>query len=128
MEPSATATFLFSDIEGSSRRWEAHPEAMSAALARHDELLATAIAQNGGTVFKHTGDGICAVFGSAPAAATAALRAQQSLTTQEWGEVGSLPVRIVIHTGTAEQRDDDWFGPALNRTARLLAIAHGGQT
>jgi predicted ATPase/class 3 adenylate cyclase len=127
MEPTATVTFLFTDVEGSSRRWEARPDAMSAALARHDELLAAAVATYGGTVFKHTGDGICAVFRSAPAAAAAALTAQRSLTAEAWGDIGALPVRMVLHTGTAEHRGGDWYGPALNRTARLLSIAHGGQ-
>ena len=127
MEPTATVTFLFSDVESSSRRWEAHPDAMSAALARHDELLAAAVADSGGTVFKHTGDGICATFRSAPAAAAVAVAAQRALTAEDWGDVGAMPVRMVIHTGTAEHRGGDWYGPALNRTARLLAIAHGGQ-
>ena len=122
-----TFTFLFTDLEASSRRWEEHPVAMSAALARHDELLQAAIQTHGGTVFKHTGDGFCAVFATAPAAIAAALGAQQAVAGEEWGEVGSLRVRMALHSGTAEHRAGDWFGPSLNRTARLLATAHGGQ-
>jgi predicted ATPase/class 3 adenylate cyclase len=124
---SGTPTFLFTDLEASTRRWEAHPEAMSPALARHDALLQGAVAGHGGTVFKHTGDGFCAVFPDARAALTAAVAGQQSIAAAEWGEVGPLRVRMALHSGTAEHRDGDWFGPALNRTARLLATAHGAQ-
>lgn len=124
---SGTQTFLFTDLEASTRRWEAHPEAMSPALARHDALLQKAVAGHGGTVFKHTGDGFCAVFPDARAALTAAVAGQQAMAAEEWGEVGPLRVRMALHSGTAEHRDGDWFGPALNRTARLLATAHGAQ-
>jgi predicted ATPase/class 3 adenylate cyclase len=127
MDPGGTLTFLFTDVEGSSRRWEQHLGAMPAALARHDELLAAAVAGHGGTVFKHTGDGVCAVFGTARAASAAAVAAQRALLAEDWGEVGALTVRMAVHTGTAGYRDGDWFGPALNRTARVLATAHGGQ-
>lgn len=124
---SGTPTFLFTDLEASTRRWEAHPEAMSGALARHDALLRGAVAGHGGTVFKHTGDGFCAVFPDARAALAAAVAGQQAMAAEEWGEVGPLRVRMALHSGTAEHRDGDWFGPALNRTARLLATAHGAQ-
>lgn len=124
----ATLTFLFTDVKASSRRWEEHPEAMSAALSRHDELLGAAMTGSGGTVFKHTGDGICAVFPAASQAVGAALAGQQALQSEDWGELGDLPVRMALHTGTAEHRGGDYFGPALNRTARLLDSAHGGQT
>jgi predicted ATPase/class 3 adenylate cyclase len=122
-----TLTFLFTDLESSTRRWEEHPEAMSAALALHDALVPGAVAAHGGTVFKHTGDGFCAVFSTAGSALAGALAAQQAVAAQEWGEVGPLKVRMALHSGTAEHRDSDWFGPALNRTARLLATGHGGQ-
>jgi predicted ATPase/class 3 adenylate cyclase len=115
-------TFLFTDIEASTRRWEADAAAMSAALARHDEALRAAVTDAGGTVFKHTGDGICAVFGSAAAGMAAAVSGQQRLAG------GPLRVRMGIHTGDVEERGGDYFGPTLNRVARLMAAAWGGQT
>ena len=120
-------TFLFTDIEGSTRRWAEHPEAMSAALVRHDELLRSAIESHGGDVFKHTGDGIAAVFGSPHDALCAAVTAQRSLQVECWGEIGDLRVRMGIHIGRAEYRTSDYFGQTLNRVARLMATAHGGQ-
>jgi predicted ATPase/class 3 adenylate cyclase len=116
--PSGTVTFLFTDIEGSTRRWEADPEAMRAVLVLHDEVLRSAIEAHGGFVFKHTGDGVCAAFGSARGAIDAAVEAQQTL---------GLPVRMGIATGEAERRGEDYFGPVLNRTARVMAAGHGGQ-
>jgi len=111
-------TFLFTDIEGSTRRWETEPEAMRAALVLHDEVLRSAIDAHGGWLFKHTGDGVCAAFGSARAAIDVAVEAQQTL---------GLPVRMGVATGEAERRGDDYFGPVLNRTARVMAAGHGGQ-
>ena len=116
--PSGTVTFLFTDIEGSTRRWETDAEAMRTALAVHDDVLGKAIEGNGGWLFKHTGDGVCAAFASARAAIDAAVAAQRLL---------ELPVRMGIATGEAEQRGDDYFGPALNRAARVMAVGHGGQ-
>jgi predicted ATPase len=116
--PSGTVTFLFTDIEGSTRRWETDPGAMRLALASHDEVLQTTVASHGGWLFKHTGDGVCAAFGSADAAVDAAVVAQQQL---------GLPVRMGIATGLAELRGDDYFGPVLNRAARVMAAGHGGQ-
>lgn len=101
--------------------------AMARALARHDELTATAIGGWGGRVFKHTGDGVCAVFGGAVAALAAALELQQQLGAEDWSAVDGLAVRMGVHTGDAEVRGDDYFGPALNRCARIMAAAHGGQ-
>ena len=100
---------------------------MGAALAVHDELLRTAITSTGGTVVKTMGDGMLAVFASATAAAEAALRAQRDLRDARWGATGPLRVRMAIHSGTAESREGDFFGQALNRDARILAIGHGGQ-
>ena len=127
--PTGTVTFLFTDIEGSTKLWEAHPEAMRLALARHDALLRAAIETNGGHVFKTIGDAFCAAFPTAPQALEAALSAQQSLKSMEAGDnnVLRLKVRMALHTGTAEERDGDYFGQTLNRVARLLAIGHGGQ-
>ena len=116
--PSGTVTFLFTDIEGSTRRWEDDPDAMRAALSVHDEVSCAAVEGNGGWLFKHTGDGVCAAFSSARAAIDAAIAAQREL---------GLPVRMGIATGEAEARGDDYFGPALNRAARVMAVGHGGQ-
>jgi len=125
--PSGTVTFLFTDIEGSTRLWEQHPEAMRLALARHDSLLEQAITQHNGHVFKTVGDAFCAAFAAPLDALAAALVAQQSLQQEDWAEVGSVRVRMALHTGAAEERKGDYFGPALNRVARLLSIGHGGQ-
>ncbi|MBU9762403.1 adenylate/guanylate cyclase domain-containing protein [Mycobacterium sp. TNTM28] len=116
--PPGIATFLFTDVEGSTRRWETDTEAMRDALAVHDEVLRRAVAEHAGALFKHTGDGICAVFSSPSAAVNAAVAAQRHL---------SLPVRMGLATGEAELRDGDYFGPVLNRAARIMAAGHGGQ-
>ncbi|HEX5347939.1 MAG TPA: BTAD domain-containing putative transcriptional regulator [Pseudonocardiaceae bacterium] len=120
-------TFLFSDIEASTRRWEGDPEAMTVDLARHDELLRAAIEAAGGEVFSHTGDGMAAAFRAAPDALAAAVAAQQALACTAWAAPGPLRVRMAIHAGVAQRREDNYFGPALNRVARLLATASGGQ-
>ena len=124
--PVGTVTFLFTDIEGSTKLWEAHPEAMQAALARHDALLREAIEAHSGHVFKTVGDAFCAAFINARQAVCAAARIQEQLTSLQTTEL-PLNVRIALHTGVAEVRDRDYFGPPLNRVARLLAIGHGGQ-
>ena len=116
--PSGTVTFLFTDIEGSTRRWEEEPDAMQVALAAHDEVVRAAIEARGGWLFKHTGDGAYAAFASARAAVEAAIDAQRAL---------ELPVRMGIATGEAERRGDDYFGPPLNRAARVMGAGHGGQ-
>ncbi|WP_297729396.1 adenylate/guanylate cyclase domain-containing protein, partial [Mycobacterium sp.] len=116
--PSGVVTFLFTDIEGSTRRWETDADAMRAALAAHDEVLRNVIEAHGGWLFKHTGDGVCAAFASPRSAVDAAVAAQREL---------ELPVRMGIATGEAELRDGDYFGAVLNRAARLMAAGHGGQ-
>ncbi|MFH1183828.1 MAG: adenylate/guanylate cyclase domain-containing protein [Chloroflexota bacterium] len=128
--PSGTITFLFTDLEGSTKLWEEFPEQMQGALARHDELLRQAIESNGGIVIKTTGDGFYAAFGTGQGGVAAALRAQHALAQTAWDEIRphSLRVRIGLHTGEAEKRGGDYYGPALNRAARLMAVAHGGQT
>jgi predicted ATPase/class 3 adenylate cyclase len=126
--PGGTATFLFTDIEGSTARWENDPAAMAPALARHDTIVRSAIENNGGLVFKTVGDAFCAVFARADAAASAALEAQRNLANADFSEVGGVRVRMAIHTGTTIEREADYFGPTVNRVARLLAIGHGGQT
>ena len=122
-----TLTFLFTDVEGSTRLWERHPAARASALARHDALLRTAIEGRGGRVFKTVGDAFCAAFACAPDALAAALDAQRALMTEPWGETGPLRVRMALDSGAAEARGGDYFGPPLNRVARLLAAGHGGQ-
>ncbi|OBK95730.1 cyclase [Mycobacterium sp. 1165178.9] len=111
-------TFLFTDVEGSTRRWEADAEEMHAALVAHDEVLRNAIAAHGGFLFKHTGDGVCAAFSSPRSAVDAAVAAQRQL---------ELPVRMGLATGEAELREGDYFGAVLNRAARVMAAGHGGQ-
>jgi predicted ATPase len=121
------STFLITDIEGSTRLWEEHAAAMAPALARHDALLREAVEGAAGAVIKTTGDGLLAVFHDPLQALQAALDGQRALRATAWGEIGALKVRMAVHSGTAELRDGDYFGPALNRVARILAIGHGGQ-
>jgi predicted ATPase/class 3 adenylate cyclase len=121
-------TFLFTDIEGSTRLWESNPQAMAEALARHDGLLKSAIEARGGYVFKTVGDAFCAAFSSASAASRAALAAQRALLEEGWAEgVGAIRARMALHAGAAEERDGDYFGSSVNRVARLLSAGHGGQ-
>src|ERR1700739_1703699 len=115
--PSGVVTFLFTDVEGSTRRWEADADGMGVALAAHDEVLRTAIEAHGGWLFKHTGDGVCAVFASPRSAVDGAVGAERGL---------ELPVRMGIATGEAELRDGDYFGAVLNRATRVMAAGHGG--
>src|SRR5215207_3847017 len=100
---------------------------MQAALARHDELLRWAIEERGGYVFKTVGDAFCAVFATAPEALEAALEAQRLLLKERWAKSSPLRVRMALHLGAAEERDGDYFGSSVNRVARLLSAAHGGQ-
>jgi len=125
--PTGTVTFLFTDIEGSTRLWEEHPEAMRVALARHDALLREIIEARGGHVFKTMGDAFDAAFADAGAALDAATKIQRTLQAERWDLPGGLKVRVALHTGTAEVRGPDYFGPPLNRAARLLAAGHGEQ-
>ena len=125
--PSGTITFLFSDIEGSTERWEAYRKAMKGAVARHDDLMRAAIEGQGGHVFKTVGDAFCAAFSDPPHALQAALEADLALAREDFSAVDGLRVRIALHTGCAEERDADYFGPAVNRVARLMSIGHGGQ-
>lgn len=125
--PSGTVTFLFTDIEGSTQRWERRPDAMSVALARHNALVRDAIEAHGGYVFKTVGDAFCSAFGMATTALAAARAAQEALSEEDFSSVEGLPVRMALHTGHVEERDGDYLGSAVNRAARLLAIGHGGQ-
>jgi class 3 adenylate cyclase len=120
-------TFLFTDIEGSTRLWQADETAMRSALSRHDQLLRQAVAEHDGRVFSAMGDGMAAAFGSASSSVAAAVAAQQSLEAEPWPTATSLRVRMGVHTGEEEWRDGDYFGTVVNRAARLMAIGHGGQ-
>jgi predicted ATPase/class 3 adenylate cyclase len=124
--PSGTVTFLFTDVEGSTRLWDEHAQEMSAAVARHDELLRRAVGSHGGQVVKTTGDGCYAVFASAHDAVGAALDAQWAFGEEEWRST-RLRVRMGLHTGEAELREGDYFGGVVNRAARLMNAGHGGQ-
>ncbi len=127
LRPSGTVTFLFTDIERSTHMWEAHPDVMEAALARHDAILRDAIEVRGGFVFATGGDGVAAVFSRAGDAIAAAVEAQRSLLAEDWPEPLEVRVRMAVHTGEAQERDGDYFGPPVNRTARLMGAARGGQ-
>jgi predicted ATPase/class 3 adenylate cyclase len=116
--PSGVVTFLFTDVEGSTRRWEADADSMRAALATHDEILRRSVASHGGVLVKHTGDGVVAAFRSPMSAVEAAIAAQRDV---------NLPVRMGLATGEAELRDGDYFGAVLNRAARVMSAGHGGQ-
>ena len=125
--PSGTLAFLFTDIAGSTERWERERAAMEQALVRHDRLLRQAIEGAGGHIFNTAGDAFHAVFATIPDAVDAALALQRAVAAEAWPTVMPLPVRAAIHLGTAQPRDGDYYGPALNRAARLCAAGHGGQ-
>jgi predicted ATPase/class 3 adenylate cyclase len=131
--PTGTVTFLFTDIEGSTRLWQRHPEAMRVALARHHEILRIAIESNGGYVFQIVGDAFCAAFHTVTASVSAALAAQHALTGESWGESTPIRVRMAVHTGTAEvhageHRSGEYVsGLTLSHAARLLSVGYGGQ-
>jgi predicted ATPase/class 3 adenylate cyclase len=125
--PTGTVTFLFTDLEGSTRLWEDHPEAMKDALARHDAILRDSVAEHDGHVVKMTGDGIHAVFATAHDALDAAVAMQRGLALESFDEMGPLRVRMGVHTCETELRDGDYYGGEVNRAARLMSVAHGGQ-
>ena len=120
-------TFVFTDIEGSTRLWQDFPDQMRVALPRHDQLLCQTIQAHNGHLAKMTGDGALAAFASAADALTAALAVQQALHTEPWPPETALQIRIGLHCGEADSREGDYFGETVNRTARLMSIAHGGQ-
>lgn len=124
---TATVILLFTDIQGSTTRWERDRSAMSAAVRRHDELISAAIEASRGRVFKTVGDQFCASFSTVSDSIEAALSAQRLLAAEDWSAVGGLDVRMAIHAGSVEERDGDYFGRPLNKVARLLGIGHGGQ-
>src|SRR5829696_9026835 len=126
--PRGTVTFLFTDIEGSTRLWERDREGMRAAVDRHLALLDEAITTHRGIHFKTVGDAVQAAFTSAPTALAAAVEGQRAILSEPWPEeIGSLRVRMGLHAGTAEPAAGDYVAPALHRLSRLLGAAHGGQ-
>jgi predicted ATPase/class 3 adenylate cyclase len=127
--PTGTVTFLFTDIEGSTRLWEQYPDSMRLALARHDEIAASIVTKFRGALVKSRGEGdsLFAVFALATDAVEAATALQLAYTREAWPESLPLEIRMALHTGEADERDGDYYGPAVNRCARLRAIAHGGQ-
>ena len=129
--PTGTVTFLFTDIEGSTERWDRHPDAMRAALERHDALLRAAVAEQAGFVFKTVGDAFCVAFATAGTGLAAAIAAQRAIHAEDWSAFGEgfapLHVRMGLHTGEATEREGDYYGQPVNRVARLEAAGHGGQ-
>ena len=126
MPPSGTVTFLFTDIEGSTRLWETLPEPMKLAFARQEAILREGITSHGGYPYKMIGDAFQAAFSSALDALNAAVEIQRSVSAEAWGET-PIRVRMALHSGVTEERGDDYVGPILNRLARLLSIGYGGQ-
>ena len=125
--PSGTVTFVFTDIEGSTQLWEHHRPEMQHAFDRQEAIIRTAMAAHEGTIYKMIGDAFQVAFSTAPQALSAVLEAQRNLQTEDWGKIGKLNVRMALHPGVTEEREDDYVGPALNRVARLLSAGHGGQ-
>jgi DNA-binding SARP family transcriptional activator/tetratricopeptide (TPR) repeat protein len=127
--PSGVVTFLLSDIEGSTQLWEAHPAAMPDVLERHDRLIARVVAERGGHLIKSKGEGdaTLSVFRRATDAVAAAVDLDRAFEAEGWREDVALRVRMAIHTGEAHERDGDYFGPAVNRAARVRSLAQGGQ-
>ncbi len=119
-------TFLFTDIEGSTRLWDEHPEAMKEALARHDEILRACLDAHGGFVFSTGGDGVAAAFQRSGDGVAAAAAAQRRLQAEAWPASAPLRVRMGLHTGETQERDGDYFGPPVNRAARVMGAGHGG--
>jgi predicted ATPase/class 3 adenylate cyclase len=125
-DDSPATTFLFTDIEGSTRLWEEQPERMRPALARHDAIARAAVEAHGGEVVKMTGDGVHAAFDDPLAALGATLQLQLELLKDGSLEI-PLQVRCGLHAGPSESRDSDYYGTVVNRAARIMSAAHGGQ-
>src|ERR687885_1596164 len=128
--PTGTVTFLFTDVEGSTKLWERYPEQMRAVLARHDQLIEGLVEQHHGVVVRPRGEGDSrfAVFPRASDAVSAAAAIQQALHEEPWPAETTLRVRLALHTGEADLREGDYYGSAVNRAARLRSAAFGGQT
>jgi predicted ATPase/class 3 adenylate cyclase len=126
--PTGTVTFLFTDMEGSTRLWDRFPDVMDAVVAAHDRILGEVVESTGGYVFAQAGDGWAIAYASPRMAVRAALDIQRRLTTQAWPEpIPGVRVRIGLHAGSATTREGDYFGSSVNRAARVSAAANGGQ-
>jgi predicted ATPase/class 3 adenylate cyclase len=125
--PSGIVAFLFTDIEGSTQRWEQHHDAMDAAVKRHDSIVRSAIEAHAGYIFKTVGDAFCCAFATSSDAVEAAIDIELGLAHEDFAAVDGLRVRAGLHVGEASERDGDYFGPAVNRVARLMSVGHGGQ-
>ena len=125
--PEGTVTFLFTDIESSTQHWERTPQAMRTALGAHNQIVGEVLVAHHGVVFKTVGDAFCAAFADPVLALEAAIDIQHRVNGETWLTEREIRVRIGIHTGTARSEDGDYFGPTLNRVARLTAAGHGGQ-
>ena len=125
--PSGLVTLLFTDIEGSTWVWESSPNEMQTALARHDEIVRDLIESSNGYVFATAGDAFCAAFTLASDALFVAAQIQREITSESWTESAVIKVRVALHSGTCLERDENYFGPTVNRVARILSTAHGGQ-
>src|SRR5262249_45929815 len=125
--PSGTVTFLFTDVEGSTRLWESAPSAMGTAMARHDALVRSAVEAHGGYGVSAGGGRFAVAFARAGDGIAAAVDAQSVLARESWSASVVIRVRMGLHTGEAEEREGDYFGSAVNRAARLMGLAHGGQ-
>lgn len=125
--PTGTVTFLLTDIEGSTQMWERNPAVMKEALGWHDRVVREAIERNGGYVFSTAGDSFAAAFGDPMQGAAAAVQIQGEISAREWEELGPLKVRMGLDAGIAEERDGDYFGPPVNRAARIMSLARGGE-
>ena len=127
-QPTGTVTFLFTDVEASTRLWEDHPAEMQVALELHDQILRSAIAARAGYVFSTARDAFAAAFARADDAVEAARCAQEDLAAALWPAPAQIRVRMGVHTGSAIERGGDYFGPVLNRAARIMSAGHAGQT
>ena len=125
--PTGTVTFLFTDLESSTRLWQQSPDLMETALHRHDEIIRSCVAARDGYIFATGGDGFAVAFVSAGDAIAVAVESQRALIAEAWPAGMELRVRMGVHTGVAQERDGNYFGSTLNRVGRLHAVAHGGQ-
>jgi class 3 adenylate cyclase len=128
--PQGILTFLMTDVEASTRRWEQEPDAMRQAMARHDDLFDEIIQRHSGVIVRPRGEGDSrfAVFPRATDAVAATSQCQQSFFQEEWSTGEPIRVRMALHTGEADLRDGDYYGSTVNRCARLRSLAHGGQS
>jgi predicted ATPase/class 3 adenylate cyclase len=125
--PSGTITFLFTDVENSTQRWDRTTTAMKAAVRLHDEIVREEVSEWSGRVFKTVGDAFCVAFATADDAIRAAVGIQLRIAREDWSNIDGLLVRVALHAGSADERSGDYFGPTLNAVARILSVTYGGQ-